>query len=133
MARQVRIEYPGARYHVMSRGDHQEAIYRDDEDRERFLGTLEECGAKTGWLIHAYVLMGNHYHLLLETPEPNLVTGMKWFQGVYTQRFNGRHKLFTALDTNATKGACLNFPAWDGVLVNPNRCRGTGGCGGANF
>jgi putative transposase len=78
----------------MSRGDHQEAIYRDDADRKRFLETLEECCGKTGWMIHAYVLMGNHYHLLLETPEPNLVTGMKWFQGVYTQRFNGRHKLF---------------------------------------
>jgi putative transposase len=93
MARQVRIEYPGARYHVMSRGDHQEAVSRDDEDRERFLRTLKECCAKTGW-VHAYGLMGNHYHLLSETPEPNLVTGMKWFRRVYTQRSNGRHKLF---------------------------------------
>jgi REP element-mobilizing transposase RayT len=93
MARKLRIEYPGAVYHVMSRGDHQEAIYREDADRELFLKCLGEACAKTGWQIHAYVLMGNHYHLLLETPHANLVAGMKWLQGTYTQRFNSRHKL----------------------------------------
>ena len=77
----------------MSRGDRREAIYLDDHDRETFLRTLSEVYERTGWVIHAYVLMGNHYHLLLETPEPNLVAGMKWFQGTYTQRFNGRHRL----------------------------------------
>lgn len=93
MARKIRIEYPGAVYHVMSRGDHQEAIFRDDQDRERFLECLGEACAKTAWQVHAHVLMGNHYHLLLETPESNLVLGMKWLQGTYTQRFNSRHKL----------------------------------------
>ncbi len=94
MARKVRIEYPGAVYHLMSRGDHQEAIFRDDEDRQLFLSCLEEACNKTGWQIHAYVLMGNHYHLLLETPEANLIAGMKWLQGTYTQRFNSRHQVF---------------------------------------
>ena len=94
MPRKIRIEYPGAIYHVMSRGDHQEAIFRDAEDRARFLDTFGEACEKTGWRVHAYVLMGNHYHLLLETPEPNLSVGMKWFQSTYTQRFNSRHKVF---------------------------------------
>ena len=94
MARKIRIEYPGAVYHVMSRGDHQEAIYRDDTDRVLFLKCLDEACEKTGWQIHSYVLMGNHYHLLLETPQANLVVGMKWLQGTYTQRFNSRHKLY---------------------------------------
>ena len=62
------------------------------QDRKLFLETLGEACQKTGWRIHAYVLMGNHYHLLVETPEPNLVAGMKWLQGAYTQRYNGRHK-----------------------------------------
>lgn len=94
MARKLRIEFPGAIYHVMSRGDHQEAIFRDAKDRQTFLKTFTEAGEKTGWIAHAYVLMGNHYHLLLETPEANLAFGMKWLQGTYTQRFNSRHKVF---------------------------------------
>lgn len=92
MPRKPRIEYSGAVYHIMSRGNHHEAIYRDAIDRQIFLETLTEVCTRTGWMIHAYVLMGNHYHLLLETPEPNLVTGMKWLQGTYTQRFNAHHK-----------------------------------------
>ena len=93
MPRKPRIEFPGAVYHVMSRGDHGELIFRDEPDRIRFLETFEEACEKTGWRVHAYVLMPNHYHLLLETPQANLVVGMKWFQGTYTQRFNSRHRL----------------------------------------
>jgi putative transposase len=93
MPRQVRIEYPGATYHVMCRGDRREAIYEDDDDRRMFLATLAECVKRTGWLVHAYVLMGNHYHLVIETPEPNLVRGMAWVQTTYTARFNARHHL----------------------------------------
>jgi REP element-mobilizing transposase RayT len=88
----MRIEYPGAAYHVMARGNHGQHIFKDDQDFKRFLSTLEEACQKTGWRVHAYVLMGDHCHLLIETPEPNLVAGMKWLLGTYTQRFNGRHK-----------------------------------------
>lgn len=77
----------------MCRGDRREAIFRDDADRERFLETLAEVCERTGFRVHGYVLMPNHYHILLETPEPNLVAGMKWLQGTYTQRFNSRHRL----------------------------------------
>ena len=77
----------------MARGNQGCAIFKDDQDRQRFLETLGEACDKTGWRIHAYVLMGNHYHLLTETPEGNLVAGMKWLQGTYTQRYNGRHKV----------------------------------------
>ncbi len=72
----------------MCRGNNGQGIFLDDEGRRLFLATLNEVCQQTGWLIHAYVLMSNHYHLLLETPEANLVAGMKWFQGAYTQRFN---------------------------------------------
>ena len=94
MARPLRIQYPGAVYHVMARGNHGQGIFQDDRDRQCFLETLGEACEKTGWRIHAYVLMSNHYHLLVETPEGNLVEGMKWVQGAYTQRYNSRHKLF---------------------------------------
>jgi putative transposase len=94
VARPIRIEYPGAAYHVMARGNRGERIFHDDADRHRFLETLGEACEKTGWRIHAYVLMANHYHLLLETPEANLVAGMKWLQGAYTQRYNRRHRVF---------------------------------------
>jgi len=93
MPRQVRIEFDGAYYHLMCRGDRREAIYQDDQDRERFLSTLGETVGRTGWRVHAYVLMSNHYHLLVETPMPNLVRGMTWFQTTYTVRYNARHRL----------------------------------------
>jgi putative transposase len=84
----LRIQYPGAVYHVMARGSHGQAIFADDQDRKRFLETLAEACQRAGWRVHAYVLMGNHYHLLIETPEGNLVAGMKWLQSAYTQRYN---------------------------------------------
>ncbi|MBM4331789.1 MAG: transposase [Deltaproteobacteria bacterium] len=93
MARKPRIEFAGAVYHVVSRGDRGEPIYQDDEDRRLFLQFLGEVCERAGWLIHAFVAMTNHYHLLLETPEPNLVVGMKWLQGRFAQRFNLRHRL----------------------------------------
>lgn len=92
MARKLRIQFPGAIYHVMSRGDRREDIFRDDTDRESFLQTLADACVKTGWQVHAFCLMSNHFHLVVETPQPNLVAGMKWFLGTYTARFNRRHK-----------------------------------------
>ena len=92
MPRAPRIEFAGAIYHVMNRGDHLEAICRDDLDRRRFLETLGESCHSAGWVIHSFVVMPNHYHLLLETPRPTLVKGMQWLNATYTQRFNSRHR-----------------------------------------
>ena len=92
MARSIRIEFAGAYYHVMARGNRREAIFLDDDDRRFFLKTLSEACECTGWRVHAWVLMGNHYHLFIETPEGNLVEGMKWLQNTYTRRFNIRHR-----------------------------------------
>ena len=94
MPRKLRIQYPGAMYHVMSRGDRRERIFLDDIDRQDFIKTLAEACQKTGWQVHAYCLMPNHYHIVLETPEPNLVAGMAWLQSTYTIRLNHRHQLF---------------------------------------
>src|SRR5580692_4504372 len=93
MPRKLRIEYVGAIYHVMNRGNRREDIFKDGADRDRFLAALGEACAKTGWQVHAYCLMSNHFHLVIETPQGNLVAGMKWLLGVYTKRFNIRHKL----------------------------------------
>jgi REP element-mobilizing transposase RayT len=87
MARKLRVEYPGAIYHVMNRGDRRDPIFQDDLDRRRFVETLEEACAKTSWQVHAYCPMENHFHLVVETPLANLVAGMKWFLGTYTSRF----------------------------------------------
>jgi REP element-mobilizing transposase RayT len=76
----------------MCRGDRRENIFEDDADRVRFLETLGQACQRTGWKIHAYVLMSNHYHWLLETPRPNLVAGMRWFQSCFTARYNRRHR-----------------------------------------
>jgi putative transposase len=108
MPRQLRIEYPGAIYHVMNRGDHREPIFGDDADRMRFLETLGEVCAKTDWQVHAYCLMANHFHLVVETPNANLVAGMKWFLGTYTSRFNRRHKLFGHLFSGRYKSLVVD-------------------------
>jgi len=93
MARKLRVEYAGAIYHVMNRGDRREPIFKDDGDRRLFLETLEQACRKTDWQVHAWCLMPNHFHLVVETPQANLVAGMKWFLGTYTGRFNRRHQL----------------------------------------
>jgi REP element-mobilizing transposase RayT len=92
MARPLRLEYPGALYHVTSRGNARARIYTDDEDHRRFLDLLGAVCERHNWRIHAYCLMGNHYHVVLETPEPTLSKGMRQLNGVYTQDFNRRHR-----------------------------------------
>jgi|GraSoiStandDraft_16_1057320.scaffolds.fasta_scaffold650278_2 putative transposase len=91
MARPLRIEYDGALYHVTSRGNDRKAIFKDDRDRELFLNTLAQVTERFHWICHAYCLMNNHYHLVIETPDGNLSKGMRQLNGVYTQAFNKRH------------------------------------------
>ena len=136
MARQLRVEYPGAVYHVMSRGNNFQSIYLSDTDRRCFLQTLAEICEQMGWRVHAYVMMSNHYHLLLETPEANLVAGMKWFQGTYTQRFNAANRRRGHLYQGRYKALIVD-PEEDGyfntvstyIHLNPFRAGLTGvGC-----
>jgi REP element-mobilizing transposase RayT len=130
MPRQLRIEYPGAIYHIMNRGDRREPIFKDDHDRHRFLETLGECCGKTSWQVHAYCLMANHFHLVVETPLPNLVAGMKWFLGTYTSRFNRKHRLFGHLFSGRYKSLLVDGSgngylktACDYVHLNPVRAQ----------
>ena len=88
MARPLRIEFPGAVYHVTSRGNARQNIYNNDEDRQKFLSILTLVVERFHWICHSYCLMDNHYHLLLETPIPNLSAGMRQLNGIYTQAFN---------------------------------------------
>jgi len=92
MSRPLRIEYEGALYHITSRGNAKQDIYLDDRDRWSFLDILSKTITRTGWLCHAYCLMSNHYHLLIETPQANLSQGMRHLNGVYTQSFNFQHE-----------------------------------------
>jgi REP element-mobilizing transposase RayT len=92
MPRAPRIEFAGAIYHVMNRGDHREKIFHDDQDRFTFLKTLREVCQSAGWWVHSFVLMPNHYHLLIETPRATLVKGMQYLNGTYTQRYNSRYR-----------------------------------------
>lgn len=130
MARKLRVEYESALYHVMNRGDRREAIFLDDEDRKCFLTTLGQACAKTGWQVHALCLMGNHFHLVVETPQPNLVAGMKWFLGTYTGRFNRRHKFFGHLFSGRYKALIVDGggtgylkTVCDYVHLNPVRAK----------
>jgi putative transposase len=130
MPRPLRIQYLGARYHVMSRGDGREAIFYDDADRVEFLRTLGQACRKTGWQVHAYCLMNNHFHLVLETPQPNLALGMKWLLAPTRCGLTGdtklsghlfalRHK--SLLIDGATSG--YSRTVCDYVHLNPVRAR----------
>ena len=88
MARSLRVEYPNAVYHVTARGNGGNAIYLADSEREAFLDIVSDVRQDFNWLIYAYCLMGNHYHLLLETPDANLSEGMRRINSSYAQRFN---------------------------------------------
>jgi REP-associated tyrosine transposase len=109
MARKLRIQYPGAAvYHVMNRGDHQEAIFQDDVERKSFLEALAEACEKTAWQVNAYCLMGNHFHLVVETPQPNLSEGMKWLLQTFTSRYNRRHRCFGHLFSGRYKAPIVD-------------------------
>jgi putative transposase len=120
MARNVRLEYAGAFYHVMARGNRRQAIFWDEDDRRCWLSTLSEACGRTGWHVHAWVVLDNHYHLVVGTPEPNLVAGMKWLQNTYTRRFNTRHRLWGRLFGDRYKAIPVEGRSGDfyGGLVN---------------
>ena len=91
MARPLRIEYPGAIYHITNRGNDKKVVFKDDQDRETFLKILAHVNKRYHWLCHAYCLMDNHYHLMIETPDGNLALGMRQLNDVYTQARNKRY------------------------------------------
>ncbi len=135
MARPIRIEYKGAMYHVMCRGNNGRDIFFGDDGCKKFLDTLDEACTRSGWYVHAYVLMGNHYHMMLETPEGNLVDGMKWFQGTYTQRINAWQGRRGHLFQGRYKAQLINSEQRDDnyfqtvseyIHLNPARARMTG-------
>jgi REP element-mobilizing transposase RayT len=130
MPRKVRIEYPGAIYHVMSRANGKGNIFETDVDRQDFVKTLAETCQKTGFEVHAYCLMRNHFHLVVETPNGNLVAGMRWFLSVYTLRFNPRNKRFGHVFSGRYKALVVEGSGngylrtvCDYVHLNPVRAR----------
>jgi len=130
MPLQLRLEYAGAIYHVMNRGDRREPIFKDNADHHRFIETLAEACGKTDWQIHAFCLMPNHFHLVIETPNANLIAGMRWLMSTYTARFNRRHKLFGHLFSGRYKSLNVEGSGngylrsvCDYVHLNPARAR----------
>ncbi|MDT8384348.1 MAG: transposase [Gammaproteobacteria bacterium] len=126
MARPLRIEFPGALYHVTSRGDRREPIFEDDENRLMFLGILEEVVTRFNWMCHAYCLMTNHYHLVVETPDGNLSKGMRQLNGMYTQASNRRHGRTGHLFQGRFKGILVDKESYllelaRYVVLNPVR------------
>ena len=136
MARPLRYEAAGAVYHVMARGDGGKTVFEDDRDRFAWLGLMERACERFGWRIHAWVLMGNHFHLLLETPEPNLVAGMKWLLGVFSQGWNRRRLRRGHVFQGRYKSVVVNGEERDGwyfrvvadyIHLNPVRAGLAGG------
>jgi len=128
MARPLRIEFPGALYHVTARGDRQEPIYEDDKDRKFFLDLLGKVIVEWNWVCHAYCLMGNHYHLLVETPDGNLAKGMRQLNGVYTQLSNRQHQRVGHLFQGRYKAILVDRDEYllelsRYVVLNPVRAR----------
>lgn len=134
MTRPVRIEFEGALYHVTSRGDRREDIYEDDADRVQFLEILGAVVDTFNWVCHAYCQMGNHYHLVVETPEGNLSKGMRQLNGVYTQTSNRRHGRVGHLFQGRYKAILVDGDAYlleltRYVVLNPVRARMVAGPG----
>lgn len=128
MARPLRIEFPGALYHVISRGNARQPIFLDAPDRRSFLRLLGEVVSQFRWECYAYCLMENHYHLVFETPEANLSRGMRQLNGIYGQRFNRRHDRVGHLFQGRYKGILVEreghlFELARYVVLNPVRAR----------
>jgi REP element-mobilizing transposase RayT len=128
MARPLRIEFPGALYHITARGDRQEPIYEDDYDRKVFLDLLGKVIVEWNWACQAYCMMGNHYHLLVETPDGNLAKGMRQLNGVYTQLSNRRHQRVGHLFQGRYKAILVDRDEYllelgRYVVLNPVRAR----------
>jgi putative transposase len=126
MARPLRIELAGGLYHVTARGDHREAIFRDDDDRMAWLAVFAEVCTRFHWRCHAYCQMTDHYHLVVETPEGNLSKGMRQLNGVFTQRVNRRHGLVGHLFQGRFKGILVERDTYllelaRYVVLNPVR------------
>ncbi|MEO5712714.1 MAG: transposase [Luteolibacter sp.] len=136
MARPLRYEAASAVYHVMARGDGGKNVFEDDKDRFAWTDLLERANGRFGWRTHAWVLIGNHFHLLLETPEPNLVAGMKWILGVYSQGWNRRRGRRGHVFQGRYKSVVVNGEEADGsyfkivadyIHLNPVRAGWVGG------
>ncbi len=118
MARKLRLEFPGACYHVINRGNYRANVFQSEKTKAAFVSCLFEACVKSHWLLHAFTVMRNHYHLALETPEGNLVAGMQWLQSTFANRFNrlrderghlfqGRYKALLVEEGAGRKGSCL--------------------------
>lgn len=126
MSRPIRIEFPDALYHVTTRGDRLENIFDDDQDRQRFLATLEQVVTRFDWICYAWCLMDNHYHLLIRTLSGNLSKGMRQLNGVYTQSSNRRHRRVGHLFQGRFKAILVDSDAYwleltRYVVLNPVR------------
>ncbi len=130
MARPLRVEFDGAIYHVTSRGNAREDIFDDDGDRKMFLEVLGKVVNRFNWLCHAYCLMDNHYHLVIETPQANLSKGMRQLNGLYTQVYNRRHRTVGHLFQGRYKAVLIQkeshlLEVCRYVVLNPVRAKAT--------
>lgn len=128
MARPLRIEFAGGLYHVTSRGNALQDIYADNHDRANFLNLIDRTRIRYDWYVHAYCLMSNHYHLLIETGTPTLSKGMKLLNGVYTQTFNHRNRRVGHLFQGRYKAILVDRESYllelaRYIVLNPVRAR----------
>lgn len=126
MSRPVRIEFPGAVYHVTSKGRDGQVVFKDQDDRGVFLNVIENVVDRFGWLMHSYVLMNDHYHLVVEVPGANLSKGMRQLNGVYTQHVNRRHDQEGPIFQGRFKSVLIEkknylLPVCRHVVTNPSR------------